>query len=104
MYNTIARGQGRNEGAGLALFKGVSVMSLFKQRYADRILSRRNRAEPSKDPSKQMRAYNTAVREEFEILQREDNAAYQALKDSVQQMKAASSLPFHQQEEHVQKA
>lgn len=84
--------------------KKVSVETLFKQRYNGRILVRRDLLESSHDPSKRLRAYNTAVKLELDAFREETPAEYEELRALTEEMKASSTQDFDGQPEEVQEA
>lgn len=77
--------------------KHLSVMSLFKQRYAKKIIARRDEMESSKDPAAVMRAYNKAVKLELTALEEESPDEFKELQDAVEELKASAEGDF---EEH----
>jgi hypothetical protein len=102
LYNMSARGQPREASRSTKIGKHVSVLSLFKQRYADRILDTRNKIDSSREPTKQFRAYNRAVQIELEHLREEESAAYEELQNTVNQLRASADIPFERQAPEVQ--
>lgn len=46
----------------------ITIDNLFKQRYNEHIVARRDQLEQSKDPGKRLRAYNSAVAIELQAL------------------------------------
>jgi hypothetical protein len=97
-----ARGQPREASCSTKIGKHVSVLSLFKQRYANRILDTRNRLEPSTEPAKQMRAYNRAVQIELDRLREEEYETYEELQNTVNQLRSTADIPFERQAPEVQ--
>jgi hypothetical protein len=102
LYNLSSRGPSREAARSSTLGKHVSILTLFKQRYARRILATRNALEPSKEPAKQIRAYNQAVQIELQRLHEEELGAYEELQNTVSQMRSTSDIPFERQAPEVQ--
>lgn len=77
---------------------------LFKQRFNERIIARRNEIEPSSDPSRRLRAYNQAVSSELGRFKEESPESYEELRRLAEEMKAAATQDFDGQPEEVQEA
>lgn len=82
----------------------ISIDNLFKQRYNDRIIARRDILETSKDPAKRLRAYNAAVAYELQLFKDESPDEYDDLKTLAEEMKEASSQDFDGQPADIQEA
>jgi hypothetical protein len=81
----------------------VTVHTLFKQHYADRILERRD-ALLSLDPTQQkFNAYNEAVKLEFQALKDDSPEEYELLDQMVLRMREGASKEFSDQSPDVQK-
>jgi hypothetical protein len=97
-----ARGQPREASRSTKIGKHISVLSLFKQCYADRILDTQNRLDSSKEPNKQFRTYNRTVQIELDHLRKEESAAYEELQNTVNQLQSSADIPFEHQAPKVQ--
>lgn len=82
----------------------ISIDILFKQRYNDRIVARRNSLELSKDPAKRLSAYNAAVTLELKAFKEDSPGEYEDLKVLVEEMKEASLQDFDGQPADIQAA
>lgn len=86
--------------------KGVSVLTLFKQRYTKRIKDRREilAGTDNGQAGDLLKHYNRAVQLEFADLQENHPEEYAALKDAANAMREAAKRPFHEQSPDVQEA
>lgn len=82
----------------------ISIETVFKQKYNDRILAKRNQLEQSNDPAKRLSAYNKAVALELKLLKDESPDEYSDLAALVEEMKESSAQDFDAQPEDVQEA
>ncbi|KAF8599480.1 hypothetical protein BDV93DRAFT_560280 [Ceratobasidium sp. AG-I] len=84
--------------------KKVSLEILFKQRYNERIISRRDSFKESTDPTKRLRAYNLAVKLELEDFQINDPNEHEHLQEVVDSMRLSNKQDFDGQTEDLQEA
>lgn len=82
----------------------ITIDNLFKQRYNERIVARRDQLEQSKDPGKRLRAYNSAVAIELQALKEGSPSEYADLATLAAEMKESSAQDFDGQPEDVQEA
>lgn len=80
----------------------ISVEILFKQKYNARIVARRDMLESSKEPGRQLSAYNAAVKYELQELESGDPAAHEELRVMAEELRAAYALEFDAQPDHIQ--
>ncbi|KAG8776170.1 hypothetical protein FRC12_001057 [Ceratobasidium sp. 428] len=82
--------------------KRTDCVMLFKQRYRDDILLRRNAISQSTEPSEQLRAYNQAVQEELAAKQKDFPDLLTELAAEAELARAAAKKPFAQQTSAMQ--
>lgn len=80
------------------------MLTLFKQRYAQEIVARRNELRISTSHKDSLSAYNEAVREIFERLKKERPDELETLEDTVAQLKSSLRQDFQDQPQEVQRA
>lgn len=82
----------------------MSFLSLFKQKYRDRILQERDRLRTSDNPSGQLRAYNAAVSHVLEEVRNSDAGEYAELQRTLSEIREQVKLSFKDRTEDVQAA
>jgi hypothetical protein len=81
----------------------VTIHTLFKQRYADRIIARRDALLTLDPVMKTFNAYNEAVKLEFQALKDGSPEEYEQLEQTVHDMQDSASKEFCDQTPDVKK-
>jgi hypothetical protein len=81
----------------------ITIHTLFKQRYADRIVARRDVLLTLDPELKKFNAYNEAVKIEFQALKDDSPEEYEQLEQTVLLMRDSASKEFCDQAPDVQK-
>lgn len=101
--SSTARGERDSESLESRLsLKRISVETLFKQRYNDRILATRDAMGKPADKTEQFKNYNAAVSAELQSFKLNQPTEYEALKALVAEMKGTSNLYYHGQQQEIQ--
>jgi hypothetical protein len=81
----------------------VTIHTLFKQRYADRIIARQDALLTLDPVMKTFNAYNEAVKLEFQTLKEHSPEEFEQLEQTVLHMRDSASKEFCEQMPDVQK-
>ncbi|KAG9079249.1 hypothetical protein FS749_008678 [Ceratobasidium sp. UAMH 11750] len=86
----------------LPFHRTLDTKTLFKQKYRDVIMSRRDKIATSADPVELLRAYNVAVEQEFKLLEEAEPEDMKSLRELASNLREQATRPFHEQSEEVQ--
>jgi hypothetical protein len=102
-YNGVSKRKPTREARRTPGNRFISVATLFKQRYAERIMTRRNDL-LVQDPSQTaLAAYNQAVQIEFKEFKENNPGELEDLEQAVEGIQSAANLEFAQQSPDVQR-
>lgn len=104
MYNASARRTSPLDNQTPLRPKVVSVLTLFKQRYAREIKARRDLLACGKEGPALLRAYNIAVQQELADLRATSPDEYAELEGAAEALREEGKRPFEEQTAEVQQA
>jgi hypothetical protein len=104
MYNSVHRGPSDDAPKLPGNIHYFSTLTLFKQQYSAEILQRRDQLWESMSHRDTLNAYNKAMKELHHALHVEHPDEYQALEETVEQLKLAQNQRFEEHPEDVKQA
>jgi hypothetical protein len=104
LYNAVNRGVEKEATDAPSNIRFISTRTLFKQQYSAQILKRRDELRESTSQRDSLIAYNQAVKELLEDLRVQHPEEYEALEQTVEDMKVAQHQGFENQSEEIQQA
>lgn len=104
MYNASARRASPLDNQSTGRPKVVSVLTLFKQRYAREIKARRDLLAGEKEGAELLRVYNMAVQQELADLKAKSPDEYAELESAAGALREEGKRPFEEQTAEVQQA
>lgn len=102
MYNNTKQDTEKEAKSASNPYKGLSALTLFKQKYSKQIVDRRDELMAEEGPESSLRAYNQATRKLYAAFKVDAPGEHQELLDEVEQLKRASGAPYAAHAEHVQ--
>jgi hypothetical protein len=102
LYNGASRKKGEPK-LRHPINRFINIHTLFKQRYTDRIVERRDALLTTNPELKKFHAYNEAVRIEFQALKDDFPEEYEQLEQSLLLMRDSAAKEFSDQTPDVQK-